>query len=144
MDFLQSDFSASDPNNSGAMKKLGAEVTKKLSGSQRETFYKTLKKYKDSNNPLQKALGEMDLNKNDGISSGTADKIRRTLGTKFDRSAYRNQKNTSPSQSGSPYVSAPRQESAPIQQSVPGRQQSPIRFNKNNSGIMNSGLFVKK
>jgi len=143
MDFLHSDFSATNPNNSGAMKKIGPEITRKLSGSQKRTFYETLKKYKDSSNPLQKALGEMDLNKSDGISSGTADKIRRTLGTSFDRSSYRNQKNTPLSQNKSPYVSAPRQGTAPTRPSESGPQLSQT-FTKSNSGIMNSGLVVKR
>jgi len=143
MDFLQSDFSASNANNSGALKKLGKEVMGKLSISQKKTFYETLKKYKGSSNPLQKALGEMDLNKNDGISSSTADKIRRTLGTNFDRSAYRNQRNTSSPQKRSLYVPAPRQGIAPIQQSNSGAQLSQNLIRKN-STVMNTGLVVKR
>lgn len=143
MDFLQSDFSASNANNSGALKKLGKEVMGKLSISQKKTFYETLKKYKGSSNQLQKTLGEMDLNKNDGISSSTADKIRRTLGTSFDRSAYRNQKNTPSPQKKSLYVPVTRQGIAPIQQSNSGAKLSQT-FTKNTSAAMNSGLVVKR
>ena len=141
MDFLQSDFSAANAKNSGALKKLGKEVTGKLSNSQKDVVYKTMEKYKNSSNPLGKALGELDLNKK--ISSGTVNKIRQTTGVSLDRSAYRNQKNIPSVQNRSPYVSAPRQGIAPIKTSTSGPQLSQT-FTKNTSAAMNSGLVVKR
>lgn len=89
MDFFNSDFSASDPSKSGAFKKLGADATKNLTGSQKKALYETLKKYKGSSSSIEKALGELDLRKDDGIDAGLVRKIKTMTGAgKLNRSGY--------------------------------------------------------
>lgn len=132
MSFLNRDFSATNANNSGALKKLSKGVVQKLSNSQRQVLYKAMGKYKNSSNTLGKALGDLELGKNDGISPDVVNSIKKETGVKIDRSGYYSSRKNNvsvSSQQRTPYVSAQKT-------SMPSQANSQVHHTNTSAGLM--------
>lgn len=139
MEFSHSAFSASDPRNSGAFKKLGKEVTKNLSLSQQKALYEKFKEHEGSFDVVRETFKDLKKDKTDGVTTYAVGRMEQALRNKNNI----NSQKKSISHASSNYSIKNRQSIIPTQRPTSGVQLNANLVRKN-SGLMNSGLVVKR